>query len=384
MLPEVLSNEWCSLKPNVDRLCMVCEMFVTKFGRVSKIQFYEGVMRSAARLTYTQVGKFFDGDNSAISKNIQPHLQNLHSLQKILHKRRNKQGIIDFSTKELNFVLDKDKKVKNIITVKRNDAHKLVEEMMLAANVATAEWLTEKQIPLLYRIHEIPNEEKLTQLRLLLGDLKLKLYGDNKPKAHHYAKLLKQIEESPQEHLVQTVLLRSMQMAIYSPENKGHFGLAFENYAHFTSPIRRYPDLLIHRAIKHILRHKNKDNFEYTHDDLAKIGEHCSMTERRADEATRGADAWLKCDFMSDKVGKTYDGIITAVTSFGLFIELDDLFVEGLVHVSTLPDYYEFDAVKHCLTGEKSGNVYHLSDKVKVIVTRVNVDERKIDFTIVN
>jgi ribonuclease R len=279
-------------------------------------------------------------------------------------------------------VFGPERKIENIVPVRRNDAHRLIEEMMLAANVATAEWLAgQNEMPLLYRIHEGPDAEKLAQVRGFLKELGLRLYGKDNPSAQHYAKLLRQIAERPDAHLIQTVLLRSLRMAIYSPDNKGHFGLAYDAYTHFTSPIRRYPDLLVHRAIRHCLRGGIADDFAYAPHDLLFLGEHCSMTERRADEATRDAVAWLKCEYMRDKVGDIYEGIITAVTSFGLFVELDGIFVEGLIHVTALrSDYYHYDATGHRLKGERSGQVYRLADKVRVKVVRVSLDDRKIDF----
>lgn len=263
----------------------------------------------------------------------------------------------------------------------RNKAHRIIEEMMLLANVAAADYLAEQEMPLLYRVHEGPTEDKLNELRTFLGTLGLRLYGGDAPQAKHYAKLLDNIRERPDKHMIQTVLLRSLRMAVYTPDNAGHFGLAYDAYAHFTSPIRRYPDLLVHRAIRHCLEGKAPETFRYGHEDMEVLGEHCSMAERRADEATRDVVTWLKCEHMRDKVGDVYTGTITAVTAFGLFVELDDIFIEGLVHVTALKnDYYQFDPTHHCLKGERGGMVYRLTDRLEVKVVRVDLDEKKIDF----
>ncbi len=383
MLPEILSNGWCSLKPDVDRLCIVCELAITKFGGIRRYRFFEGIMHSAARLTYTQVARALDGKKKAVSKKLLPCLQNLHSLYELLRKRREKRGAIDLDTTETRIIFGSERKIDSIVPAERNEAHKLIEEMMLAANVAAAEWLSDEKMPFLYRIHQGPTEEKLAQLRVFLNELGLSLGGKDSPKPAHYAKLLDKTRERTDNRLIQTVLLRSLRLAIYSHENAGHFGLAYDAYAHFTSPIRRYPDLLLHRAIRHRLRGKKADNFGYTHEDFLGFGEHCSMTERRADDATRDVISWLKCEYMRDKVGEVYDGLVTGVTAFGLFVELDQIFVEGLVHVSALKnDYYHFDPIGYRLCGEHTGTVYRLSDKITVKVMRVSLDDRKIDFEI--
>jgi len=382
MLPEVLSNQLCSLKPQVDRLCIVCELAIDFYGRTRRIRYFEAVIRSAARLTYTQVGKVLEGNEENFQyPHLLPQIRHLHSLYQLLLKRRKKRGAIDFETVETRILFDEQQKIERIVPVVRNDAHKLIEEMMLAANVATAEWLTAREMPMLYRIHEPPSKEKLTALRTFLKELGLKLWGKNKPQAHHYGKLLEKAQDRPGYRLIQTVLLRSLQLAVYSPKNKGHFGLAYPAYAHFTSPIRRYPDLLVHRAIRHCLQGKPVETFSYTNNDMEILSEQCTMAERRADEATRDAMTWLKCEYMQDKVGVEYDGIVTGVTAFGLFVELDGIFVDGLVHVTALvEDYYHFDPIGHCLYGEYGGKVYRLSDRLRVRVVRVDVDEKKIDF----
>jgi ribonuclease R len=406
MLPEVLSNGLCSINPKVDRLCMVCEMEVSSAGQVKQHRFFEGLMRSHARLTYNQVAAMLDGDKALRQEYaaVYPHLENLHKLYRAFDRRRKLRGAIEFETTETTIVFGEGKKIERIVPVVRNDAHKMIEECMIAANVEAAKFLAGNEMPTLYRVHETPKEEKLSELRLFLSELGLDLPGGDKPEAKHYATLLAEVRDRPDAHLIQTVMLRSLKQAVYSPENKGHFGLSLGEYAHFTSPIRRYPDLLVHRAIRHVLRNggggkktglqrmkkavsqwmggaKPAESFHYTMADMLSLGETCSGTERRADEATRDATDWLKCEYMQDKVGETFEGIITTATSFGLFVELDDIYVEGLVHVTSLKnDYYHFDPAKHCLQGEHSRQSYRLGDKIRVQVVRVNLDDRKIDF----
>jgi ribonuclease R len=388
MLPEVLSNGLCSINPHVDRLCMVCEMRISADGEVKKHRFFEGLMRSHARLTYNQVAAMLpteerEGDPELRQQfaALVPHLENLHQLYSAFNRRRSQRGAIEFETTETSIVFGEGKKIERIVPLVRNDAHKMIEECMIAANVEAARFLEKNHMPTLFRIHETPKEDKLTDLRAFLAELGLDLPGGDKPEARDYGRLLDQVRERPDAHLIQTVMLRSMNQAVYSPDNVGHFGLALEAYAHFTSPIRRYPDLLVHRAIRHVLQGGKADDFVYAPADMQSLGEHCSMTERRADEATRDATDWLKCEYIQDKVGESFDGIITAVTSFGLFVELDNIYVEGLVHVTSLrSEYYHFDPSRHCLKGEHSGRSYRLADKVRVKVVRVDLDERKIDF----
>lgn len=384
MLPESLSNGLCSLNPEVDRLCMVCELHLDRHGKPTRSRFFEGLMRSAARLTYTQVAAMLLEGDKVLRHRFQalvPHLENLHRLYQALRKRRDSRGAIDFETTETRIVYGADRKIERIEPVERNDAHKIIEECMVTANVAAAEFLLKQGIPSLYRIHEKPDPEKFNELRNFLAELGLRMPGGKVPAPKDYAKLLGQIQGREDAHLIQTVLLRSLRLAVYSPENLGHFGLAYDAYTHFTSPIRRYPDLLVHRAIKHLLTHGSPKGFEYSKDQVVFLGEHCSMTERRADEATRDAVNWLKCEYMLDKVGQEFDGVISAVTSFGIFVELKDIYVEGLVHVTALRnDYYHFDPVGHRLTGERGGRVYRLGNPVRVQVARVDLDERRIDF----
>ncbi|MFC1750708.1 ribonuclease R [Pseudomonadota bacterium] len=384
MLPEVLSNGLCSLNPKVDRLCMVCEMLVTATGVVRKSRFFEGVMRSSARLTYTEMAAMVvDKDPELRNEHgaIIGALDELYSLYKVFREKRDKRGAIDFETTETRIVFGCDRKIERIVPVERNDAHKIIEEFMIAANVCTAKHLLEVDIPALYRVHNGPSEDKVSNLREFLAEVGLSLGGKDEPLPKHYAKLLSQIAERPDAHLIQTVLLRSLSQAVYTPDNSGHFGLSFDAYSHFTSPIRRYPDLLVHRALRHSIRIGSKSGFNYQMGDMLAFGEHCSMTERRADEATRDAMDWLKCEYMLERVGEEYEGIITSVTSFGMFVELNEIFVEGLVHITSLvSDYYDFDPVKHRLVGERSRRVYRLADKIKVRVVRVDLDRKRIDF----
>jgi len=386
MLPEILSNGLCSLNPEVDRLCMVCELYINKEGKITRSKFYQGVMRSHARLTYDQVvAMVLDGDGKLCKKHAKllPHLHQLYALYQVLHASRSVRGANDNDTTETRILFNKESKVERIVPLQRNDAHRLIEECMLAANVAAARFLLRKKLPALYRNHEGPQAEKLIDLRTFLGELSLSLKGGDKPQAKDYADLLELVQDRPDAHLIQTVLLRSMSQAVYSADNIGHFGLAFQAYAHFTSPIRRYPDLVVHRAIRHLVNGGSVEEFEYALAELQSLGEHCSTTERRADEATRDATAWLKCEYMMDKVGESFDGIITSVTSFGLFVELNEIYVEGLVHITSLNnDYYHFEPVGHRLTGERSGQRYRLGDPIGVKLAAVNLDDRKIDFAL--
>ena len=383
MLPEVLSNELCSLKPKVERLAMVCEMQIAENGEIGCYRFYDAVIKSHARLTYNEVFAQLEKKTKKPSV-LLPELQELQRLYHALLKQRKARGALDFSRIETRIVFSKDRKIERIEPVEHNYVHGIIEECMLAANVCASMFLLEGKIPALYRVHEGPSLEKLTDLRSFLVGLGLELKGGNKPKTINYADLLQKIIGRPDEHLVQTVLLRSLRQATYTPENVGHFGLAYEAYAHFTSPIRRYPDLINHRAIRYLLSGAKVKNYRYTQTEMQNFGDHSSQTERRADDATRDVTAWLKCEFMRDKVGKKFAGIISGVTNFGVFVELKDIFVEGLVHVTSLKnDYYNFDAPHHRLVGKRSGIVYRLGDPVKALVTRVNLDDRQIDFELV-
>ncbi len=386
MLPEKLSNGLCSLNPQVERLCMVCDMAISQTGVIKQYRFYPAVMFSKARLTYNQVAAaLYDNDPAALEVigGLLPHLQNLDKLFRVLLKARAKRGAIDFETQETRMIFDDNGKIAQIVPESRNDAHRLIEECMLAANVCASEFLQAQEHPALYRVHEGPTPEKLAKLRDFLGEFGLQLGGGEEPKAGDYAKLLTSIKERPDLQLLQTVMLRSLRQAVYSPDNMGHFGLAYEAYTHFTSPIRRYPDLLVHRAIKAALLGERyvpaQDNGDWD-----AIGMHCSMTERRADEADRDVENWLKCYYMQDRIGEEFEGSVSAVVPFGLFVALDDVFVEGLVHISDLgSDYFHFDDAQHALVGERSGERYRLSDRVRIQLVRVNMEASKIDFRLV-
>ncbi|MEE4378611.1 MAG: ribonuclease R [Candidatus Competibacteraceae bacterium] len=387
MLPEALSNGLCSLNPEVDRLCLVCDMTLNSEGSIIRSRFVEAVMRSHARLTYDTVASILVDRHSAVRAEhepLLPHLDNLYALYAILQQAREQRGTIDFDTQETVIEYGADRKIERIVPTTRNDAHRLIEECMIIANVAAARFLRRHRIPALYRVHEGPTLGKLEKLRGFLKELGLQLGGGDEPTSKDYAQLLQRVNTRPDASLIQTVLLRSLSQAVYSPAKLGHFGLAHESYAHFTSPIRRYPDLLVHRAIRHVLHGGNAKDFSYSLLNMVGLGEHCSMTERRADDATRDAVEWLKCEFMLDKVGEVFDGVVAAVTAFGLFVKLQEVFVEGLVHVTALRnDYYHFDPIGHRLRGERSGQVYRLGDPLRVKVVRVDLDERKIDFELV-
>lgn len=405
MLPEVLSNGLCSLNPNVDRLAMVAEISLTSRGKMRGFKFYEGIINSHARLTYTKVAKMIapelDEQGEELReryKNIVTHIDDLNGLYKVLRQSREERGAMDFDTVETRMVFDENSKIDQIVPIERNDAHKLIEECMLCANVATAELLLKANIPALYRIHEGPKEEKLIALRTYLSILGLELGGGAKPTPSDYADLAGKIQERSDKRSIQTMLLRSMSQAVYQPYNVGHFGLAYDAYTHFTSPIRRYPDLLVHRAIRYLIRGEGapklrqvykvpgspslKANKIYGYDDadMDQLGESCSNTERRADEATRDVESWLKCQYVEQHLDESFDGTVTAVTPFGLFVELEGLYVDGLVHVSALGnDYFTHDPEHQAMIGERTGKVYRLGDQLRVAVANVNLEQRKID-----
>ncbi len=416
MLPEKLSNGLCSLNPNVDRLTLVCDMVISTDGEVTAYQFYPAVIHSAARFTYTEVAAILGntkGPEANKRLTLVPHLLHLYECFQVLLKARHRRGAIDFETTETYIVANAAGKIEKILPRTRNDAHKLIEECMLAANVCAANLLAEFEHLGVYRIHAGPTKEKLTQVRNFLRQVGLNLMGGDTPSASDYAQLMERIKGRPDSQLLQTMLLRSMQQAVYSPDNIGHFGLSYDAYAHFTSPIRRYPDLLTHRAIKAILQGKKyepkgvdtsvlntsvsnaarkqmavdraagkeRPQKEITIWDM--LGTHCSANERRADEASRDVEAWLKCYYMKSKLGEEFTGTISGVTQFGLFVQLDEMFVEGLVHITELgADYFQFDDARHELRGERSGKRYQLTDKVKVVVSRVDIDARKIDLSL--
>ncbi len=407
MLPEVLSNGLCSLKPLVDRLAMVCEMSISAEGRMSRYKFYEAVIRSHARLTYNRVSALIEKPRSKEAQHfkqeaphIVPHVRELYELYKQLVSRRVERGAMDFDTTETRIIFSSERKIETIVPVVRNEAHRIIEECMLSANVAAARFMRKHKIESLYRVHEGPKEERLVNLKEFLFERGLMLEGGLKPTPGDYLLLAQQIEGRPDRHLIQTMMLRSLSQAVYQPDNQGHFGLAYPEYTHFTSPIRRYPDLMVHRALRSAIRSdavefesstnilrvegaealKKEKIYPYDMGALLVLGEQCSMAERRADDASRDVMAFLKCEYMEGRVGDVFPGVITAVTGFGLFIELTDVYVEGLVHVSNLTrDYYDFDSARHMLVGERSGTAYALGDSVEVRVVRVDLDERKID-----
>ncbi|MGK0272124.1 MAG: ribonuclease R [Cocleimonas sp.] len=396
MLPEKISNGLCSLNPHLDRLCMVCEATIDSDGEVISYNFKSGLMNSHARLTYTKMAAIVvdhDAELREEYKEIVDHLDDLYKLYAVLRKARDERGSIDFETTETQIVFGKDRKIENIKPTTRNDAHKIIEECMVTANMCAARFLKQHKIPALHRVHRGPEVEKLFKVNEFLNGLGLKLGGGAEPQPSDYAALLASVKERPDARLIQTVMLRSMSRAQYEPvdkekpESTRHFGLARKDYAHFTSPIRRYPDLLVHRAILHILKNGSAEgsaqSYAYDYTQMKALGAHSSECEKRADDASRDVMAWLKAEYMQDKVGETFTGIISTVTNFGLFVELDDVYVEGLVHVSALKsDYYHFDQGKHQMVGENSGKSYRLGDTIEVLVARVDLDDRKIDFTL--
>jgi len=406
MLPEALSNGLCSLNPDVDRLCMVCEMTISAAGKISSYKFYEAVMHSHARMTYTQVGQMIGervsgGEARDAQPTVAKQVDVLHDLYQVFQAQRAKRGAIAFETVETRILFDAQRKIEKIVPVVRNDAHKLIEECMLAANQCAAKLLTKANLSGLYRVHQGPKDEKLANLRKYLGGLGLNLGGGEKPSPGDYQVLMEQIEGRTDQPVIQTMMLRSMQQAVYTPDNEGHFGLAFVEYTHFTSPIRRYPDLMVHRAIRYLIRNHSETVkqvvreegadelpqskiYPYDMPALLQCGDQCSLTERRSDDAARDVVSWLKCEYLSAHIGDEFNGRVTAAATFGVFVELDDIFVEGLIHVANLGnDYFNFDEVRQMLIGERTGLRMGLGDRLRVRVARVDLDERKIDFELV-
>lgn len=388
MLPKVLSNGLCSLNPKVDRLCMVAEMTVSAAGKLSGYKFYEAVMNSHARLTYTKVNAILQNDEKLRDEYaaVVPHLTDLQQMYMALKSARQERGAIEFETLETRFVFNAHRKIESIVPVIRNDAHKLIEECMILANVSAAKLLEKHEASALYRVHDEPDSEKLGNFTQFLTELGIQSTLGDEPTPKEITQILAKLGERPEAELIQTMLLRSMKQAVYQPDNIGHFGLALSAYAHFTSPIRRYPDLVVHRAIKAVLKAQGQQTsgaYAYTDDEVDQLGEQCSTTERRADDATREVADWLKCEFMQDHVGDEFNGVISSVTNFGLFIRLDDLQIDGLIHVTNLGDeFFAHDAAKHCLIGEHSHTVYRLGDKVTVQVASVSLDDRRINLVL--
>jgi ribonuclease R len=386
MLPEALSNGLCSLNPDVDRLCMVCEMRVEPDGKVARAKFYEAVMRSAARLTYTEVSDFFTGEKSGhIPKPLEQDLENLRQVYQAFATNRRKRGAVELDIPQTRIEMGKDGTVKSIMAVNRNDAHRLIEECMIAANVQAAKFIRKNKIPGLYRVHAKPDPDRFDDLRLYLVSLGLKVPHPDHVQPRDFSKMIEQVSDRPDSAAISMAMLRSMQHAEYTPKNIGHFGLALDAYAHFTSPIRRYPDLLVHRAIRHIVRGEKAGNYGYDQGEMEHLGSVCSAHERRAEEATREVEAWLKCQFMESKVGEQFPGVITGVTSFGAFVQIPELQIDGLVHVTSLAnDYYKFDPGSQSLIGERTGIRYRLGERLDVIVAKVDLETKRIDFNLVD
>ncbi len=420
MLPEKLSNGLCSLNPDVDRLCMVCDMLVNAKGEVHAYQFYPAVMHSHARFTYTEVAAILQntrGPEAQNRKALVPHLLNLHDVYRALVAARNKRGAVDFETVETQIVCDESGRIERIVPRTRNDAHKLIEESMLAANVCSADFIGQSKHAGLFRVHEGPTPEKQETLRNYLKAMGVSQSISDNPHPSEFQQIAEATKDRPEAQQIHSMLLRSMSQAIYTPMNQGHFGLAFDAYTHFTSPIRRYPDLLVHRVIKAIL---TKQKYQLpalptpgeAHAKLSKrlasrarppvagepvkkpsadllawqaAGLHCSANERRADEASRDVEAWLKCKYMREHLGEEFSGVVTSVTSFGLFVTLDAMYVEGLVHITELGgEYFRFDEARQELRGERTGIRYALGSRVQVQVSRVDLDGRRIDFRLVS
>ena len=387
MLPEALSNGLCSLKPDVDRLCMVCDMSINDSGQVVRSRFDSAVMRSQARLTYEQVWDWLVSGKPEIrpgAKEVSASLKDLYGLYKALRKARTKRGAIDFESTEVQFRFDERGAVADIIPYERNDAHMIIEECMITANVQAANFLLRQQLPAPFRAHEPPQPDRLESLEQFLRGLGIRVPWKSRPEPRDFENIVQQIKGREDQPLIMAVLLRAQSLASYQAVNTGHFGLALKAYAHFTSPLRRYPDLLVHRAIRHVIEQQGRKGYPWSQEQMGKLSEQCSHRARRAEEAERDVNERLKAYFMEQHIGDVFKGQVTGVTSFGLFVELSRNHVSGLVHITSLPnDYYHFDPVVHRLTGDRTGKVYQLAQKVKVKVMGVNVDERKIDFELV-
>lgn len=389
MLPEKLSNGLCSLNPDVDRLAMVCEMTLAADGSIKRSAFHDAVIHSHARLTYETVEEILFRDNTLLRESfaaLKRPLDNLQAVYRILRAARLSRSVIDFHASEPEFIYDSEGKIETIKARDRLESHRLIEECMIVANICAAKYIGRHKLPALYRVHDHPSAERLGKLIDFLGKRGIKWQGSlDNATPEQFSALLAQCSDRPDFAQIEIMVLRSMSQAIYIPENRGHFGLALEHYAHFTSPIRRYPDLLVHRAIRHQLHGGSRDNYRYSAESMVEKGKHCSMTERRADEATRDAMDFLKCEFMSHRIGETFSGRIANITNFGLFITLDDIYIDGLVHVSALTnDYYHYNAETFTLNGERSGYRFALMDAVEIQVAKVDIDDRKIDFELLS
>jgi ribonuclease R len=384
MLPEALSNGLCSLKPHEDRLCVCCELRVSDDGRITRSRFFEGVMRSAARLTYREVGEFLGKPGARHGERLEAlreRLLALHGVYKAFTRARSGRGALELDTAELKLKFDETGRVAALVEYPRNDAHRLIEECMIAANVAAARFLDRHRVPTLYRVHGLPELDRLETLRTFLREFGLWLPAPEEITPDHLRDLLSKIGDRPDAGLIATAVIRSMPQAVYQPGNIGHFGLALEHYAHFTSPIRRYPDLVVHRGIRQVLREADPQELIGWHGAFPQLGQDCSVRERRADEATRSAVSWLKCYYMEGRIGEEYDGIVSGVVDFGLFVQLEGLQVDGLLHVSSLgADYFGRDSSGFRMVGRSSGKVFRLGDRLRVRVTNVSLDERRIDF----
>jgi ribonuclease R len=387
MLPEALSNGLCSLNPGADRLCLACEMTVSDAGKVQRSRFVAGVMKSAARLTYGQVAEYFQ--SGALKhhdklKQVKRSLDDLHGLYRALRTAREKRGAIDFESTEYGFVFDQRGAVRDLVPKQRNDAHMLIEECMILANVQAARFLLKNDRPVPYRVHAPPPGAKLEAFAEFLRTQGIKVPWRDKPEPRDFEAVVKAVEGRPDEHLIMAIMLRTQSLAAYQPANEGHFGLALKAYTHFTSPIRRYPDLLVHRAIHHLLRQQPKAKYPYSEEQMSELCARCSHKSRRAEEAEREVIDRLKCAWIETRTGEEFDGMVSGVTSFGLFVELDHGQVSGLVHVTGRPnDYSQYDPVAHSMTGERRGRVFQLADRVRVRVASVNMDDRKVDFDLV-
>ncbi|MET1257106.1 ribonuclease R [Aliikangiella maris] len=395
MLPEQVSNGLCSLKPQVDRLCMVCEMSINQQGRVTRSKFYPAVMHSRARMTYTKVWAILQNDES-LKQEYESLVEPIHHLYDLFKARiayKDQRGAIDFETTETQIIFNEQRKIEKIVPVVRNDAHKIIEECMICANVAAAKFFKKHKVPGLYRVHLGPKEKKLEVFRSYLAELGLFIIGGDNPKPAVFRELLEEVQQRPDAENIQIMLLRSMSQAEYTPTNEGHFGLAFDAYTHFTSPIRRYPDLIVHRIIKALVADDQLQTAterkavlkQYDLATLSNIGQSSSQTERNADLATRDVMDWLKCEYMQSRIGNEYTGVVSSVTNFGLFIRLNEVYVEGLIHVTELGnDYYHFDQKRQKMVGERSRETFTIGDQLQVEVSQVDIEQRKIDFTLLH